>query len=93
MPQLPTLTATEMEQMRQKAAAARAAKAAALGEVKTGALPITAALAGEDARLVKAKVRRVLLALPGVGDGRATGSSGCGHPRDAHGQGADFPSA
>lgn len=70
---LPTMTPEQLEQMRAKAAEARRAKAAALDEVKHGTLSITAALSGEDTRLRKAKVHRVLLALPGVGDVRAAG--------------------
>jgi hypothetical protein len=70
---LPTLTAEQMEQMRLKAAEARKAKADALAEIKDGTLPVAAALAGDDARLRKAKVRRVLLALPGTGPARADG--------------------
>lgn len=68
---LSPMTPEQLDEMRAKAAEARRAKAAALGEVKNGTLPITSALSGEDARLRKAKVRRVLLALPGVGDVRA----------------------
>jgi len=71
MPQLPVMTPEQMERMRLMAAAARKAKADALSEIKQGTLPVTAVLAGEDERLRKAKVRRVLLALPGVGEVRA----------------------
>lgn len=68
-----TLTPGQMEQMRLKAAEARRARTAALAEVTRGTLPVATALSGDDTRLRKAKVRRVLLALPGVGDVRAAG--------------------
>lgn len=64
---LPTLTPEQMEDMRRKGAEARAAKAAALAEIKARTLPVADVLAGREPRLHKAKVRRVLLAVPGVG--------------------------
>jgi hypothetical protein len=68
---LPAKTPEQMEDMRRKGAAARAAKAAALAEITAGTLPVTAVLADQEPRLHKAKVRRVLLAAPGVGDAKA----------------------
>ena len=68
---LTAMTPEQMEDMRRKATAARAAKSAALAEIKAGTLPVAAVLASEEPRLHKAKVRRVLLAVPGVGDAKA----------------------
>lgn len=65
------MTREEMEQMRAKAAESRRATSAALAEVKNGTIAITDALSGEDPRLAKARVQRVLLAVPGVGKVRA----------------------
>ena len=70
---LQTLTSEQMEQMRLMAAAARKARSEALAEVKAGTLPVTTVLSGEEPRLRKAKVRRVLLAVPGIGEVRADG--------------------
>jgi S13-like protein len=65
------MTPEEMAHMRQKAAESRKATSAALAELKGGAMTVADALSGEDARLARAKVVRVLLAVPGVGKVRA----------------------
>jgi len=64
---LPTLTTEQREQALAKAAEARRAKAAALAEITAGKLPVADALAGEDPRLHRVKVHRVLTAVRGVG--------------------------
>ena len=68
---LPTLTPEQREQALARAAEARAAKAAALADLTAGRLTLADALAGEDPRLHRVKVHRVLTALPGVGKVRA----------------------
>lgn len=64
---LPVLTPEMRAVALEKAAAARRERSAALAEVKKGALPVATVLAGEDPRLQRAKVRQVLLAVPGIG--------------------------
>ncbi|HEV2374585.1 MAG TPA: integration host factor, actinobacterial type [Streptosporangiaceae bacterium] len=64
---LPELTPETLE----KAAEARRAKYAALAEVTAGTLPVADVLTGNEPRLLKVKVRRVLIALPGIGKVRA----------------------
>ena len=71
MAALPTLTAEERAEGLKKALESRREKAAALAEITNGSLKIEKALAGEDPRLAKVKVRRVLRAVKGVGDVRA----------------------
>jgi hypothetical protein len=71
MPQLPTLTPEERAAALEKAAAARRARTEALAELTAGKLILADALSGEDPRLHKAKVHRVLTALPGIGKVRA----------------------
>ena len=51
-----------------KAAAARKARAEALGELRHGKVTLAVVLADQDSPLQRAKVRQVLRALPGVGD-------------------------
>ena len=68
---LPTMTPEQMEDMRRKGAKSRAAKSAALAEIKARTLPVADVLAGQEPRLHKAKVRRVLLAVPGIGPAAA----------------------
>ena len=67
----PTLSPEQREQALARAAEARAAKKAALDALTEGSLTLTDALAGEDPRLHRVKVHRVLTALPGVGKVRA----------------------
>jgi len=68
---LPTLTPEQREQALAKAAAARQQRKAALNELTAGKITLADALAGEDPRLHRVKVHRVLTALPGVGKARA----------------------
>jgi hypothetical protein len=68
---LPTLTAEERNAALAKAAEARKARSAALAEIAAGTLPVASALAGEDPRLHRVKVHRVLTAVKGVGKVRA----------------------
>jgi hypothetical protein len=66
-----TLTPEQREQALEKAAIARREKKAALDELTAGKLTLADALAGEDPRLHRVKVHRVLTALPGVGKATA----------------------
>ena len=64
---LPSLTPEQRAEALAKAAEARKASSAALAELSAGRITLANALAGEDARLHRVKVHRVLTALPGVG--------------------------
>lgn len=64
---LPPMTAEQRQESLNKAKAARAARARALAEVKTGSITLTAVLDDEQSPLQRAPVRRVLLAVPGIG--------------------------
>ena len=68
---LPVMTPEQREQALAKAAVARREKKAALDELAAGKLTLADALAGEDPRLHRVKVHRVLTALPGVGKATA----------------------
>ena len=68
---LPTLTAEERAEGLKKALESRREKAAALAEITNGSLQVADVLAGEEPRLVKVKVHRVLRAVKGVGKVRA----------------------
>ena len=58
-------------EIRAKADAARKDRTAALAEITNGTLPVTTVLDGDEPRLLKTHVRRVLLAVHGVGETRA----------------------
>jgi transposase len=64
---LPTLTPEQREQALVKAAEARRERKAALDELAAGNVTLADALSGEDPRLHRVKVHRILTALPGVG--------------------------
>lgn len=64
---LPTLTAEQRTEALRKAIEARAAKSAALAKVRQGHLTLAAVLNGDEPALLRAYVRQVLEALPGVG--------------------------
>lgn len=64
---LPTMTPEQRAIALEKAAAARRERAEALAEIAAGRLTLADALSGEDPRLHRVKVHRVLTALPGVG--------------------------
>jgi hypothetical protein len=64
---LPNLTAEQRADALEKAATARKERSAALADLTAGKLTLADALAGEDPRLHRVKVHRVLTALPGVG--------------------------
>jgi hypothetical protein len=64
---LPVMTPEQREQALAKAAEARQAKTAALAELTAGKLTLAEVLSGEDPRLHRVKVHRILTALPGVG--------------------------
>ena len=68
---LPTLTPEQRAEALEKAAAVRRERSAAIAEVKKGALSAAVVLDGEEPRLQRAKVRQVLLAVPGIGAVRA----------------------
>jgi transposase len=68
---LPNLTPEQRAEALEKAAAARKARTEALAELTAGKIAVADALAGEDPRLSKVKVHRVLRALPGIGTVRA----------------------
>lgn len=63
---LPTPTAEQMEQMRLKAAETRRVQSEALAEVRSGALPVAAALT-KPGPLQGTRVRTLLLAAKGIG--------------------------
>jgi hypothetical protein len=64
---LPSLTPEQRADALAKAVAARRERKAALDELAAGSLTLADALSGEDPRLHRVKVHRVLTALPGVG--------------------------
>ena len=68
---VPTMTPEQREQALAKALAARQARTAALADLAAGKTTLADALAGEDPRLHRVKVHRVLTALPGVGKATA----------------------
>ena len=68
---LPVQTPEQRQESLRKAAAARKERALALNEVRKGAVTVAAVLEDEDSPLQRVKVRKVLLAVPGIGDVRA----------------------
>jgi hypothetical protein len=64
---LPALTPEQRADALAKAAEARKARSAALADLAAGNISLAAALSGDDPRLHRVKVHRVLTALPGVG--------------------------
>ena len=68
---LPVMTPEQRQAALEKAHAARVARTQALAPVKAGSVTLAAVLADEDSPLQKAKVRQVLLAVPGIGKVRA----------------------
>jgi hypothetical protein len=73
MAPLPTITPEQRQEALAKAVEARQARATALGALKNGDVTITAALTDSTLPLWRARVRQVLLALPGIGDATAAG--------------------
>lgn len=67
---LPTMTPEQREQALAAAKIARSQRAAALEEVRKGALPVADVLTSPGP-LQRAKVRQVLLAVPGIGPVKA----------------------
>jgi hypothetical protein len=68
---LPVITPEQRRELLEKARAARVERTQALAPVKDGRVTLAAVLADEDSPLQKAKVRQVLLAVPGIGRVRA----------------------
>jgi transposase len=64
---MPTLTPEQRSAALAKGVEARQARAAAKAELRAGTLTLAAALDDEGSPLQRARVREVLLALPGVG--------------------------
>jgi S13-like H2TH domain len=64
---LPELTAEQRAIALEKAAATRKARSEALAKLRKGSVTIADVLADLDSPLQKARVRQVLLAVPGVG--------------------------
>ena len=64
---LPVLTPEQRADALRKAVAARAARATALGAIRSGSVTLADILADTDSPLQKAKVRQVLRAIPRVG--------------------------
>lgn len=64
---LPVLTPEMRDAALAKAAESRKARSAALARVRNGHLSVAAVLADEEPALLKARVRQLLCALPGVG--------------------------
>ena len=69
---LPTLTPEQREQALKKATEARSARSAALAEIRAGKLDPAQVLETPGV-LQRAKVRQVLLAVPGIGPVKADG--------------------
>lgn len=68
---LPVMTPAQRREALEKAHAARTAKAEALAAVRDGSVTLAAVLADENSPLKRARVRQVLLAVPGIGQVRA----------------------
>ena len=64
---LPVMTPEMRAEALRKAAESRKARAAALDKVRNGHLSVAAVLQDEEPALLKARVRQLLCALPGVG--------------------------
>jgi hypothetical protein len=71
MAPLPTLTPEQREHALAAAKEARRLRSEALAKLRTGQLTITAAFTDNTSPLWEAKVRQVLLAVPGVGKVKA----------------------
>ncbi|MCG5218195.1 integration host factor, actinobacterial type [Streptosporangium sp. KLBMP 9127] len=69
---LPTLTPEQRQAALEKAAEARAARAALLAKIKTGELSFSDLLTREDDITKKTKVSQALRAVKGVGPAKAT---------------------
>jgi len=68
---LPEMTPEQRAAALEKAAESRAAKTAALAKVRSGEVTVADVLASEDSPLQRARVRSVLLAVPGIGTVKA----------------------
>ena len=89
---LPVMTAEQRAEALRKAAVARSARSAALDRVRRGDLTLAAVLSGEEPALLRAYVRQVLTALPGVGKltaERAISEAGIAPDRRVAGLGAN----
>ena len=64
---LPVMTPEMRAEALRKAAESRAARAAALARVRRGDLSVPAVLEDKEPALLKARVRQLLCAVPGVG--------------------------
>ena len=64
---LPVMTPEMRDAALRKAAESRKARAAALAKVRTGNLSVAAVLEDKEPVLLKARVRQLLCAVPGVG--------------------------
>lgn len=64
---LPTLTPQMRTEALRKAAQSRRDRAAALARVRAGSLSVAAVLEDKEPVLLKARVRQLLCAVPGVG--------------------------
>ncbi|GAA5065813.1 putative flap endonuclease-1-like 5' DNA nuclease [Thermocatellispora tengchongensis] len=69
---LPTLTPEQRQAALEKAAEARAARAALLAKIKSGELSFSDLLARDDEITKKTKVSQALRAVKGVGPAKAT---------------------
>ena len=68
---LPTMTAEQRADALAKAAEARQAQTAVLARVRSGQLPAGELLNGDDPVAARIRVKRAILAIPGVGQARA----------------------
>jgi len=68
---LPVMTPEQRAEALRKAAASRAASSAALAKVRSGEITVADVLDSDDSPLLAAPVRRVLLAVPGIGSAKA----------------------
>ena len=64
---VPTISPEQRAAALAKGVEVRKARAAAKAELRAGTLTLTAVLDGEDSPLLGARVREVLLAVPGIG--------------------------
>jgi hypothetical protein len=68
---LPVMTPEQRADALAKAAEARQAQTAVLARVRSGQLPIGELLSGEDPAAGRIRVKRAILAIPGVGQAKA----------------------
>jgi hypothetical protein len=68
---LPVLTPEQRQESLARAASARKARSGALGKVRSGDVTLAAVIADPDSPLQRARVRQLVLAVPGFGPVKA----------------------